>query len=138
MTNTIFVRKTACQKYIFSNYFPKSAQIGNFKTGVDVDLWIHDPFLDLPPKNRKIRFWIPKSGFGFPPLTKKKRTVCLLPIKSSKHPVNRCWLSAIKRPKSVNSCVKFEWRSNRFSYDVSHIFNKKISDSKLFMRNLSK
>ena len=75
LLRTIFVRKTACQKYFFQILSPQNAQILNLKT-LDLDLirriqpecgfyefmicfWIC-------PKTRKIPFWIQKSGFGFP------------------------------------------------------------------------
>ena len=57
---TIFVSKTACQNYFFSNPFPKKrldCESQNSRCGFDPKnpprvwiLWIHDPFLDLPPK----------------------------------------------------------------------------------------
>ena len=73
LMRTIFFRKTACQKYFFQILSQKNAQIVNLKNP-DMYLirrihpeflWIHDPFLDLPKKNRKIRFWIRKPAFGF-------------------------------------------------------------------------
>ena len=72
---TIFVRKTACQKYFFQILYQKkrSADCESQKSGFGFDpknpprmwiLWIHDSFLNLP-KKRKIHFWIRKSGFRF-------------------------------------------------------------------------
>ena len=73
---TIFVRKTACQKYFFqilSQNKRSAADCESQKSGFGFDpknpprmwiLWIHDSFLNFP-KKRKIRFWIRKSGFRF-------------------------------------------------------------------------
>ena len=72
---TIFVRKTACQKYFFQILSQKkrSADCESQKSGFGFDpknpprmwiLWIHDSFLNLP-KKRKIHFWIRKSEFRF-------------------------------------------------------------------------
>ena len=71
-----FCSENRLSKILFSNPFPKNSQIVNLKLRIGFDpknpprvliLWIHDPFLDLPPPKRKIRFWIRKFGFGFSP-----------------------------------------------------------------------
>ena len=70
-----FFSKNRLTKILFSNPFPKNAQIVNLKNP-DLDLirrvwilWIHDPFLDLPKKRQnsfldsEIRIWIfPKKS----------------------------------------------------------------------------
>ena len=65
---TIFFSKNRLSKILFSNPFPKNAQIVNLKNSVFVFdpknppwvwiLWIHDPFLDLPKKT-----WNPDWDF---------------------------------------------------------------------------
>ena len=68
-----FCSENRLPKILFSNPFPKNAQIVNLKLRIGFDpknpprvliLWIHDPFLDLPPKTQnpfldsEIRIWI--------------------------------------------------------------------------------
>ena len=70
---TIFVRKTACQKYFFQilSQKKKNREIVNLKIwsdkstqSVDWFLWIHDSFLDLPKRRQntsldsEIKVWI--------------------------------------------------------------------------------
>ena len=69
---TIFVRKTACQKYFFQILSPqKNREIVNLKIwsdkstqSVDWFLWIHDSFFDLPKRRKntsldsEIKVWI--------------------------------------------------------------------------------
>ena len=70
-----FCSENRLSKILFSNPLPKNVQIVNLKLRIGFDpknpprvliLWIHDPFLDLPPKNAKSVFGFGNSDLDFP------------------------------------------------------------------------
>ena len=82
---TIFVRKTACQKYCFQILSPpkKRSYCESQKSGFGFYpknpprvwiLWVDDPFLDLPPPHKKKKTAKSVFGFGNPDLNFPKNT----------------------------------------------------------------